>query len=99
MAEHSEHQPAQEADSESNPQVAEAHSPREIVVPEAVQTSDDPQIAEQHKQASVPAESGSSPQAGLPTEPTDPSSNPQNHAPLQIDEDVQIPSYSISKSV
>ncbi|TVY50320.1 Secondary metabolism regulator LAE1 [Lachnellula cervina] len=87
MAEHAEHQPAQEADSESNPQVAEAHSPREIVVPEAVQTSDDPQIAEQHKQASVPAESGSSPQAGLPTEPTDPSSNPQNHAPLQIDED------------
>ncbi|TVY35145.1 Secondary metabolism regulator [Lachnellula subtilissima] len=70
MAELSGHQPPQEADAESIPQVEEAHSPQEMV-PEAVQT----------------AESGNSPQTGLPAEPTDPSSHPQNQAPLQIDED------------
>jgi hypothetical protein len=97
MAEDQKHQRPQEADPESTPHVEAALPSQESqeTVPEATHESNE-RVAEQPTQVSLPAEvGGHSPQTGLPTEPTDPASNPQNHAPLQIDEDVPIPCYSI----
>jgi hypothetical protein len=77
MAENRIPQPSQEADPPNDPSIEPAG-------PEATQET----TTQQAVQSPLTADSEIPQQTGLPSEPTNPASNPQNHAPLQIDEDV-----------